>query len=143
MAKSIPHGELHPYPNQGDPVPCRPSSGRLRQGNAFNYSAPDLDNIGDCLNGERGGGGRCTLKRDDLRRYLSESLDPRLCLRRHIANVANSVRERTAILQKLTGTKWGAKSSLRERFMLASYNQCSNTQPGAELTQPNVSRKAR
>ncbi|GFN83587.1 reverse transcriptase-like protein [Plakobranchus ocellatus] len=35
-------------------------------------------------------------------------LHPRLCLRRHIEEVTNSVRERTRILQKLVGTNWGA-----------------------------------
>ncbi|GFO48819.1 non-ltr RNAse hi domain of reverse transcriptases [Plakobranchus ocellatus] len=52
--------------------------------------------------------GNDSLKRDDLPRYLGVSLDPRLCLGRHIEEVANSVRERTRILQKLAGTNWGA-----------------------------------
>ncbi|GFN90839.1 RNA-directed DNA polymerase from mobile element jockey-like [Plakobranchus ocellatus] len=33
-------------------------------------------------------------------------LDPRLCLRRHIGDMANGVRERTVILQKLVGINW-------------------------------------
>ncbi|GFO33620.1 RNA-directed DNA polymerase from mobile element jockey [Plakobranchus ocellatus] len=53
--------------------------------------------------------GNDSLKRDDLPRYLGVSLDRRLCLRRHIEGVANSVQERTTILQKLVGTTWSAK----------------------------------
>ncbi|GFO05989.1 RNA-directed DNA polymerase from mobile element jockey-like [Plakobranchus ocellatus] len=56
--------------------------------------------------------------RDDLPRYLGVSLYPRLCLRRHIEEVTNSVRERTRILQKLAGTNWGATpQSLRTIFV--------------------------
>ncbi|GFO00516.1 RNA-directed DNA polymerase from mobile element jockey-like [Plakobranchus ocellatus] len=47
-------------------------------------------------------------KRDDLPRYLGVSLDARLCLRRQIEEVAKIVRERTNILQRLTGPNWGA-----------------------------------
>ncbi|GFO26921.1 RNA-directed DNA polymerase from mobile element jockey-like [Plakobranchus ocellatus] len=59
-----------------------------------------------------------SLQRDDLPRYLGMSLDPGLCLRRHIEEVANSVRERTRILQKLAGTNWGATpQSLRTIYV--------------------------
>ncbi|GFO36149.1 reverse transcriptase-like protein [Plakobranchus ocellatus] len=59
-----------------------------------------------------------SLHRDDLPRYLGVSLDPRLCLRRHIEEVANSVRERIRILQKLDGTNWGVTpKSLRTIYV--------------------------
>ncbi|GFN84208.1 hypothetical protein PoB_001071400 [Plakobranchus ocellatus] len=59
-----------------------------------------------------------SLQRDDLPRYLGVSLDPRLSLRRHIEEVANSVRERTRVLQKLAGTNWGATpQSLRTIYV--------------------------
>ncbi|GFN85280.1 RNA-directed DNA polymerase from mobile element jockey-like [Plakobranchus ocellatus] len=62
--------------------------------------------------------GNDSLQRDDLPRYLGVSLDPRLCLRRHIEEVANSVRERIRILQKLAGSNWGATSqSLRTIYV--------------------------
>ncbi|GFO25851.1 RNA-directed DNA polymerase from mobile element jockey-like [Plakobranchus ocellatus] len=48
-----------------------------------------------------------SLKQDDLSRYLGISLDPQLCLRCHIKEVADSMQERTTILQKLVGTNWG------------------------------------
>ncbi|GFO37108.1 hypothetical protein PoB_006361300 [Plakobranchus ocellatus] len=43
------------------------------------------------------------LKRNDLSRYLGVSLDPQLCLTRHIEGVANSVRERTTIYRSWRG----------------------------------------
>ncbi|GFN82319.1 hypothetical protein PoB_000882500 [Plakobranchus ocellatus] len=55
--------------------------------------------------------GNDSLKRDDLPRYLGVLLDPRLCLRHHIEEVANSVRERTRILQKLAGTTGAPRHS--------------------------------
>ncbi|GFN90798.1 RNA-directed DNA polymerase from mobile element jockey-like [Plakobranchus ocellatus] len=62
--------------------------------------------------------GNDSLQRNDLPRYLGVSLDPRLCLRRHIEEVANSVRERTRILQKLAGTNWGpTPQSLRTIYV--------------------------
>ncbi|GFO12475.1 RNA-directed DNA polymerase from mobile element jockey-like [Plakobranchus ocellatus] len=62
------------------------------------------------------------LKRDDRPRYLGVSLNPRLCLRRYIENLASSVQEPTAILQKLAGTNRGATPrSLISISMFASF----------------------
>ncbi|GFN84233.1 RNA-directed DNA polymerase from mobile element jockey-like [Plakobranchus ocellatus] len=84
--------------------------------------------------------GNSSLLRDDLPRYLGMLLDPRLCLRRHIEEVANSVRERTRILQKLAGTNWGATpQSLRTiyvsfiRLVLEYANPVLNLASGASL----------
>ncbi|GFN86266.1 hypothetical protein PoB_001277200 [Plakobranchus ocellatus] len=71
--------------------------------------------------------GKESLKRDDLQRYLDILPDPRLCLRRHIEEVANSVRYRTTIAQGWQEQLGTPRPSPCERFITALYDRCSNT----------------